>query len=335
MDEPLRVLYALWHYPQLSESYVRAEIRAVTKLGVAVEVWAQERPLATYTSDVPHHEGSIEQAVARFRPHVIHTHWLRQPKRMKELRGLGLPITARGHSFDSSRKKVVRTVRDPLLAAAFPFPHFIPRRPWLRRKVVGVPAAFDPALYSPGERKDRRLVARVGTALPGKDYETFLEVARRCPEHRFVLALCPAHKAEHWVGEFIAMNRALGEPVEIRVGIQHEEVAALLREAAIYLHTFSPDETFGMPISIAEAMASGCYLLARDLSVARSYLAEAGNTYRSADEAAALVAATLAWDEARWQAAGKRSADRAFSNFEGTRVLVPMVERWKEIAAAS
>jgi hypothetical protein len=29
MSSPLRVLYALWHYPHLSESYVRTEIRAV------------------------------------------------------------------------------------------------------------------------------------------------------------------------------------------------------------------------------------------------------------------------------------------------------------------
>jgi len=329
---PIRVLYALWHYPHLSESYVRWEIRAVRSLGVEVEVWAEERATAPYPSEVPYHFGELEKVVADFQPHLIHSHWLRQPRRITALREIGLPVTVRGHSFDGSRKKVVKALRDPMVRAAFPFPQYVPRRPWLRRRVLGIPAGFDPSTHSPGENKDHRLVVRTGVALPTKDYRTFFEVALRCPDHRFVLALCVAFKAEHCVDETVELNRALGEPAEIRHDLQHEEVAALQRQAGIYLHTTRPDEPFGMPISIAEAMASGCYVIGRDLPHSRRYVGPAGAAYSSVAEAAALVKQTLSWSNDDWTAASKRSVDRAFGNFVSTDVFAPMVARWREIA---
>ena len=334
MNQPLRVLYALWHYPHLSESYVRSEIRAVRALGVEVFVWAQEPGSAPYTSEVPYAYGPLEKVVAEFRPHLIHTHWLRQPRRMKELRAIGLPVTVRGHGFDSSRKKAAKAARDPMVAAAFPFPQFVPRLPWKRRKILGVPIGFDATLHSPGTKKDRRLVARVGVGLPSKDYRFFFEAAKRCPDHRFVLGLCPAHANEHYTGEVVATNAELGSPAEIRVSMQHEEVAELLREAGIYLHTTLPDEPFGMPISIAESMASGCYVIGRNLGVCKRYIGEAGVTYTSLDQAVSQVRATLAWSDAQWDAAARRSIERARRNFVSTETLAPIVARWREIAEA-
>jgi len=332
LNPPLRVLYALWHYPHLSESYVRTEIRAVRTLGVEVCVWAQDPGTAPYESDVPHFYGDLEKVVAEFRPHLIHTHWLRQPRRMKELRALGLPVTVRGHGFDSSRKKAVKAVRDPMVAAAFPFPQFVPRLPWRRRKILGVPVGFDASLYSPGTHKDRRLVVRIGVGIPSKDYRSFFEIASRCPDHRFVLAVCPAYTAEYYVDEILAMNAALGNPAEIRHSLQHEQAAELLREAGIYLHTSRPNEPYGMPISIAEAMASGCTVIGRKLGTSASYIGEAGVTYSSVEQAAAQVRATLSWSDAHWEAAQQRSIARAFGNFSSTEVLAPIVSRWREIA---
>ncbi len=332
MNPPLRVLYTLWHYPHLSESYVRSEIRAVRALGVDVQVWAQDPGTAPYESDVPHFYGDLEKVIADFRPHLLHTHWLRQPRRMKELRATGLPVTVRGHGFDSSRKKAIKSASDPMVVAAFPFPQFVPRLPWRRKKILGVPVGFDASLYSPGTNKDRRLVVRAGVGIPSKDYRSFFATAARCPDHRFVLALCPAYTVEHYVDEIVAMNAELGNPAEIRHSLQHEELAELLREAAIYLHTSLPGEPYGMPISIAEAMASGCYVIGRRLGVSPSYIGEAGVTYRSVKQATSQVLATLRWSDAEWEAARKRSVDRAFGNFVSTDVLAPIVARWREIS---
>ncbi len=72
----LKVLYALWHYPQLSESYVRTEIAAVRQMGIEVEVWSEEAVAAAFESEVPVHRGKLSEVIARARPDLVHTHWL-------------------------------------------------------------------------------------------------------------------------------------------------------------------------------------------------------------------------------------------------------------------
>ncbi|MCI0663393.1 MAG: glycosyltransferase family 2 protein, partial [Acidobacteria bacterium] len=74
--QPMKVLYTVWHYPQLSESYVRTEIRGVRKLGVEVEVWSEADVAAPFESEVPVHRGSLSDVIAGFKPDLIHTHWL-------------------------------------------------------------------------------------------------------------------------------------------------------------------------------------------------------------------------------------------------------------------
>src|SRR5258708_2574103 len=72
----LRVLYALEKYPQLSQSYIRAEIACARRWGAHVEVWSEGTPPSPYPSAVPLHRGALEDAIADVGPHVIHTHWL-------------------------------------------------------------------------------------------------------------------------------------------------------------------------------------------------------------------------------------------------------------------
>lgn len=49
----LKVLYLLWHYPQLSESYVETEIARMRRWGVEVEVWSETRPVAWFCASPP------------------------------------------------------------------------------------------------------------------------------------------------------------------------------------------------------------------------------------------------------------------------------------------
>src|SRR5262249_55187048 len=70
---PLRVMYALWSYPQLSESYVRWEIDCMRRWGVEIEVWSEEAGgPAPFPPQVPVHHGSLSAAIQRFKPHVVH-----------------------------------------------------------------------------------------------------------------------------------------------------------------------------------------------------------------------------------------------------------------------
>jgi len=97
------VLYALWHYPQLSESYVRTEIAAVRKMGVEVEVWSEEDVSAPFSSDVPVHRGTLRDALALVKPDLVHAHWLDMAEKYSaDVQAAGLPLTVRGHGFEFS-----------------------------------------------------------------------------------------------------------------------------------------------------------------------------------------------------------------------------------------
>jgi glycosyltransferase involved in cell wall biosynthesis len=137
------------------------------------------------------------------------------------------------------------------------------------------------------------------------------------------------------VKETVARNRSMGSPVDIRIQLSHADTAALSRRASIYLHTYSTTDPYGMPISIAEAMASGSYIVGWRCPAAEAYIGEAGATYATEDQAVAFIRETERWSEEDWLRAEVRSIDRAFARFVDSTVLRPMLDDWLAIAAES
>jgi glycosyltransferase involved in cell wall biosynthesis len=303
----LRVLCAEWHYPQLSETYVQADIEGLKRLGAHVEVWSDERATAApFRSDEIVHRGELARAIDAVQPHVVLTHWLNIGLDLApQVATSGVPFVVRGHGFEFA----------PDVAAG----------------LAALPVGFDAARYGPSGKKDRELVLRAGVAIPTKDYPTFFEVAAACPDHRFVLCLVTAHRREEHVDELVAQRDAAGAPVDIRVDVPPDEMAALVAEAGIYLHTHGTQAPFGMPISIAEAMATGCYVLARDLPGCASYLRSGGECYGSAEQAAGLINRSTSWDEARWRDVERRAVDRAFAGLTNLDVARTMVCDWRAL----
>jgi glycosyltransferase involved in cell wall biosynthesis len=329
VDEPIRVLYALWHYPQLSESYVRSELRGVLKLGVEVEVWSEHDVAAAFESEVPVHRGSLEEVIARFKPHAVHSHWLHIAEQLRHrLKAERLPLTVRGHGFEFSAGTVAKLEKDKSVQGIYIFPHYAERCKSSSGKVHAMPIGFDPELYPPGKEKDRRFVMRTAAGLPTKDLKTFFKTAKLCPNHHFMLVVCHAYLKESYLDEIFRMNESLGNPAEIRVDLQHEEVAELMGRAGIYLHTADPNEPFGMPISISEAMATGSYLIGRRLPPSASYIAQAGQLYDTPEEAAYLIRETEKWTDQEWEEAYVRSVDRAYQCFVNVNVYRPLVDQW-------
>src|SRR5262249_25239025 len=146
------------------------------------------------------------------------------------------------------------------------------------------------------------LVLRVSAALISKDLTLFMQTARLCPQHRFVLVIGHCYQVEWCVEKVLEQNRELGSPVEILVDLQYAEVSKLVRQAGIYMHTLGKSEPFGMPISIAEAMATGAVVLLRDRPEARAYGGEAAHYYQEAEDAAKIIGQTIRWDEQTWSA---------------------------------
>lgn len=330
---PARVLYALEFFPQLSETYVTTEIACMRRRGVHVEAWSEFDAVVPYETDVLVHRGSLEEAIRRSRPDVVHTHHLhRALKYLPAATAAGLPMTVRGHGAEFTEERLRALEEAPGIAVVYQFPHLIPPAGLGSDRVRTMTSCFDPELYFPAGEKDRRMVVRTGLASPPKDMKTFLRVAARCPRHRFVLIPCFSIGFPQHLDEILEYNRSLGSPVEILPNLPHRETADLVRRAAIHLHTHALTEPFGMPVSIAEAMAAGCYLIGRRCAAVEAYLGEAGRTYESEDEAVTLVTETLHWDEERWRRAYLVSLDRAYAHFLGPKVLAPLLEDWSRLA---
>jgi glycosyltransferase involved in cell wall biosynthesis len=329
-DKPLKALYALWVYPQLSESYIRTEIRAVRQLGVEVEVWSEKDVASPFESEVPVHRGSLTEAIVRFKPDIVHTHWLHMAERLSQpLKRAGLPLTVRGHGFEFTTEIVAKLDKETIVQRVYVFPHHAERCRSSSGKVRAMQVAFDTELYYPCEEKDHRTVMRTGCALPTKDYETFFRTAQLCPDHHFLLVVCRGCLVEDYLDEVIRKSKKFGDLVEIKVGVQHEEMSELMRRAGIYLHTADPNEPFGMPISISEAMATGSYIVGRQLPGSASYIGETGKLYRTPEEAAEVIRETCQWTDGDWRQAYVRSIDRAYSNFAHKKVIEPLVEDWR------
>jgi glycosyltransferase involved in cell wall biosynthesis len=133
------------------------------------------------------------------------------------------------------------------------------------------------------------------------------------------------------------MAAEMGSPVELRFDLPREDMATLMARAGIYLHTIHPPEAthgapIGMPISIAEAMATGAYVLVRELPELVDYVGEAGAVYRDAAQAAEIIAATTQWSDSEWRRRRVRASDFAFVNYADEVVFRPILEDWQALA---
>jgi glycosyltransferase involved in cell wall biosynthesis len=331
---PLKVLYALWHYPQLSETYIEAEIQAVKKMGVDVEVWSETGVAAPYETNVIVHHGSLQDALRLVKPDVIHTHWTPLSGKYDAiLREAKIPTTVRAHEFDEECVPLLNdTDPDAFVKILYLFPHHANMCAQSNPKVKGIPVGFNTDLYKPNRNKDRRLVLRAGAALETKGYRTFFKTAMLCPGHKFVLALVNCYEVEHYLDEFVELNKSLGNPVEIVANLPFQKIAELTGRAGIYMHTTDPEGPFGMPISIAEAMATGSYPLLYRRPEAFSYTGDLGAYYSTPQEAAELINNTLHWTDEMWDRMQTSAIEYAYEHFVSEKNYRTIVEDWHRIA---
>jgi len=334
LETHLRVLYVVWHYPQLSETYIETEIQCLRRWGVHVEVWRAEDVAVPYPSSVPIHTGAIEDAVREVEPDLIHVHWLGFALTQDAaFTALGLPVTVRLHGFDTTRDGLEALLSKPWLRTIYAFPAQAELLGRVDPRMKVVPAAFDSTLFRPNRNKDRRLVVRAGTALPSKDLMFMFEIAKKLPDFHFVYAGITAKYVEPFVDELIAKRDRLHSPAEFRLNLPRAEAADLIGRAGIYLHTINPEGApdaapLGMPVSIAEAMATGAFVMVRHSSEFADYVGDAGRTYREVDEAARIIAETETWTDEDWKKAQDRSIERAFKLFPDEIVYRTILEDW-------
>lgn len=330
---PLKVLYALDTFPQLSESYINAEIERMQGWGVHIEVWSKDEPKSAANVDVTVHRGLLADAIDSVKPDIVHTHWTKSAIKYKDAaKRVDLPLTARGH-WHFVTKQLEKIERDGTIERLYMYPHLAEKYGSTSAKIKPMTSCFHPEWLAPAMPKNRKMIVRTAACKKPKDLATFIRIAAKLPDYRCVMILCSLGPNDHY-RELEALNAELGSPVEMIHDISYQEVGTYLSEAGIYLHTYSPTVSFGMPVSIVEAMAAGCAIIARDVEGAASYIGDAGRLYSDEDQAVALVRATEGWSDAQWAEADRKSRERAFSHFDDRAILVPLLEDWKAIAAA-
>jgi glycosyltransferase involved in cell wall biosynthesis len=335
---PPRVLYAVFQFPQLSESHVYAEIACMRRFGAEVQVWAPAAGAAPFAHDLHLHRGPLGDAIRIARPDLVHVHWLSVlEENLAALAAADLPLTVRGHSFDATPQALAAALRLSHLRHAYLLPGSAADTLPQDTRVRFVAPIFDSTLFAPAAQKDRRLVLRASPGLPQNNLRFMLDLARLLPQHRVMVAVASAtgHAAE--IEALKAYKAETGSPAELLFDVPRREIAALFGAAGIYVHSSTAPEgavhkRVGGPVSIAEAMATGAYVLARDTAAFARYVGDAGATYADAAEAAALIRTTEAWSDAQWQAASRKAIERAFTHHADEIVLRPVFEDWCAIA---
>lgn len=326
----MRVLYVLWNYPQISETYIATEIGFAQKCGIEVHVWTNESRHDIAPQCMVHH-GLLSEAITAVGPDLIHIHYLVVAKRHLHEVPAGIPVTIRGHSFDWSPSAARELGEQVSVKRLYLFPHFVAAMGG-HPKAFALPVAYDSAAHVPAVSKNRKLVLRLAAGLPTKGLDDFLAVANRCRDFKFVLGVSRAGGGDQFLDQLIRLNSYVKDRVEIMVDLPPQVAADLNRRAGIYLDTHDPKgHPFGMPISIAEAMATGSYTLALDVPPARAYMAEGGACYRNPEEAAKLITDTSSWTDSEWDLRSKKAIDRA-ACFRDDVVLSHLIQDWRAIA---
>lgn len=335
--EGLRILAVEWHYPQLTESYVQADIDGLVALGAHVEVATTDPGTAApYPTDQAVHRDGVLAAVAAADPDVVLVHWLGIGDTVAEElheAGCTVPVVVRVHGYEHSADGVRSLLARPNVAAVELPAHLYASLGTTDHRLLVRPAAFQSDLFTPADplEVERDLVVRAGVALPTKDYRLFFDVARRCADHRFVLCLAPAHNREELLDEIVALRDELDAPVEIRRSVPRHEMAELMRRAGIYLHTHTGEQPFGMPVSIAEALASSTVVLGPHHGGVDDTLGPFCMRYGDAADAARQVLEVTAWDDATWDAHVARGIDAAFGRRAAEVVAASMVDDWRRL----
>lgn len=322
----MRVLYILAHFPQNSESYVEAEMAYVGGRRAQIEIWS---PTAGYgdPSRIPVHRGSLKEALNAFRPDVVHIHHITTATYF-----IGqLPkdsVTIRAHSFDWDEALIRNLMSNPAVRKVFAFPHFAKQVPG----IISLPVAYDPDHYYPCD-KDRRKVVRLSAGLTTKNLGDFIKVGNRLGGAAdFTLAINLVRGKESLLDELQKYDRSLGGHVKVVANLSRAEAAKLVRSAGIYLSTYDAvSHPFGMPISIAEAMATGAIVLARRAGPeVADYLGEATLTYGSIDEAVDRIRTTIALPDDELNYRRELSVIDA-ARFRNDVVLPRLYQEWNSI----
>jgi hypothetical protein len=312
-----KVLYILHRYPQISETYMETELRALDGR-FELKVLSTGDPDLTYERHHPYtlaRDLPVLIAAAReFRPDVIHGHYTHMiPAMAAVARAVDRPFTVRTHSFDvfgpAARELAQHRdmVNSSLCAGVLGFPPALrrfERAGWDMAKVRDCyPVIEYDWFYDRGPNGDA--IMNVGACIPKKNMEDFVRLGAAVPGRAFNL-----YALGYFKGRIEALNEAMGRPIHIHPPVQPHLMPAEYKKHTWLVYTGTPKlPTVGWPLAVAEAQAAGvgvCMQRVRDDLA--EYLGGAGYLFDTVAEASEIISGPV---PAEMREAGFQQAARS------------------------
>ena len=301
----LRVMYILNNYPQISQTYIQAEIEALEQ-DCDIRIIALRSPNVPAANSSPFQQrddpDEIMEAIEEFQPHILHGHWLLQTRILAYFAGYfsgpsgrrNIPFTLRAHSFDvlDYGGKYIRESAPMINSGlclgiiSLPFTRPLLEAGGIRSEKIHdcFPAINYRRFYDTSPNGES--IMNVGACLPKKKMSDFLELASDLPNLQFNL-----YPLGYETPEIKRVNAQMNNPVNIVPPVQPVEMLAEYKKHRWLVYTASRElNTNGWPMAVAEAQAAGvgvCFPNIRpDL---KEYLGGAGFLYESVSDAARII----------------------------------------------
>jgi len=296
-----RVLYFVREYPQISETYIRAEIDRVKRRGFAVSVAAVQSPDLPYEDHEPFEvvgemdRRGAEDLVRRHRPDIVHSHYFKFVRAGLALaRMAGTFFTVRTHSFDILEggslddPKSIAAVNDSACRGVLCFPFAADRLVKAGisvAKIVPCWPVVDLAKFR-NRAPNGPDVMNVGAVLPKKAMHLFADLAKTLPDTRFNLYMLGYHAAE-----IEAYARATGSPMHIVPPVHPDDMLREYKKHRWMVYTASKEiGTVGWPLSAAEAQASGVGVLLQNIRPdVAEYVGPGGYVFDTIEDARRII----------------------------------------------
>ena len=314
-----KILYIVYHYCQLSETYIDWEINYFEELGAKVDIYVDIDYVA---SKISHNKTIItdlsENTLKNY--NYVHIHWLSIASKYHML--INKPITIKLHGFEFDINTLKDLINNKNIIFIFIYKHtydyIIKNYNINTDKLIISKVSFNPKIHYPlcNDNKIPNSILRVGAGLPTKNIEMFIELANEMIDFKFTLCIIKCSYREECIDTFLSMNKKLGDKCTILINVDREEIGNIMRQSTIYLHTTSQiDINYGQPVSIIEAMACGNYIIAQKSLGTSDYIPDYNAIFENKAECKSKILETLKYTEIDWINIRNKNIEYAFLNY--------------------
>jgi hypothetical protein len=334
---PLKILYILSEYPQLSQTYIQTEVKEVSKTHF-VKIISLSVPNTPSTEYFPfvlaNTPKEVFEIIDEFKPNFLHTHYLSNAKILfKFSLKTGIPFTIRAHSFDAFVDQTINQIPDFLNSASKNINHErckgVVVLPFTRNfltdscailpdKLVDAPPVMDvEQFYDLSENGDA--VMNVGACLPKKKMDDFLYLASIYPKKTYNL-----YAIGYNVKELAFKGLSMKASVNFISKIPHSKMLKEYKKHSFLVYTADFEmKTVGWPMATIEAMAAGVMvcmpLIREDL---KEYLGDGVHYYKNINDVVEIISGTI--DEE------KRIENSAFAlKYDVSKHISKLTDLWK------